>query len=95
MEKLAEKLKELRIEKGLSQREVSSALGMTRNAFTNYENGYREPSLENLKKICQFFDVSVILQIIGRDNNAEERFLHTRGMMNCFVSGTGIRIWRT
>ncbi|MCI9561157.1 MAG: helix-turn-helix transcriptional regulator [Clostridia bacterium] len=58
MEKLAEKLKELRIEKGLSQREVSSALGMTRNAFTNYENGYREPSLENLKKICQFFDVS-------------------------------------
>ena len=58
MEKLDEKLKELRIEKGLSQREVSSALGMTRNAFTNYENGYREPSLDNLKKICQFFDVS-------------------------------------
>ena len=58
MEKLAEKLKELRIAKGLSQREVSSALGMTRNAFTNYENGYREPSLDNLKKICQFFDVS-------------------------------------
>ena len=58
MEKLAEKLKELRIEKGLSQREVSRALGMTRNAFTNYENGYREPSLDNLKKICQFFDVS-------------------------------------
>lgn len=58
MEKLAEKLKELRIEKGLLQREVSSALGMTRNAFTNYENGYREPSLDNLKKICQFFDVS-------------------------------------
>ena len=58
MEKLAEKLKELRIEKGLSQREVSSALGMTRNAFTNYENGYSEPSLDNLKKICQFFDVS-------------------------------------
>ena len=58
MEKLAEKLKELRIEKGLSQREVSSALGMTRNAFTNYENGYREPSLDNLKKSCQFFDVS-------------------------------------
>ena len=55
---LPEKLKELRIEKGLSQREVSSALGMTRNAFTNYENGYREPSLDNLKKICQFFDVS-------------------------------------
>lgn len=58
MDKLAEKLKELRLEKGLSQKEVSTALGLTRSAFTNYENGYREPSLETLKKICQFFDVS-------------------------------------
>ena len=41
MEKLSEKLKELRLEKGLSQKEVSTALGLTRNAFTNYENGYR------------------------------------------------------
>ena len=58
MEKLSEKLKELRLEKGLSQKEVSTALGLTRNAFTNYENGYREPSLETLKTICQLFDVS-------------------------------------
>ena len=43
---------------GVSQKVVSSALGLTRNAFTNYENGIREPSLETLKKICVYFDVS-------------------------------------
>lgn len=58
MEDLANKLKELRIDKGLSQSEVSKALGLTRNAFTNYENGYREPSLDILKKICELFAVS-------------------------------------
>lgn len=58
MEGLAKKLKELRTEKGLSQSEVSKALGLTRNAFTNYENGYREPSLDTLKKICELFAVS-------------------------------------
>lgn len=58
MGNLPEKLKELRKEKGISQKEVSAALGLTRNAFTNYENGYREPSLETLKKICRYFEVS-------------------------------------
>lgn len=58
MEDLANKLKELRLEKGLTQGEVSKALGLTKNAFTNYERGIREPSLDTLKKICQLFEVS-------------------------------------
>ncbi len=58
MENFGEKLKALRLSMGVSQKVVSSALGLTRNAFTNYENGIREPSLETLKKICVYFDVS-------------------------------------
>ena len=58
MTDFAEKLKTLRLENGLSQKDVSSALGMTRNAFTNYEPAIREPSLETLKKICRYFNVS-------------------------------------
>ncbi len=58
MTDFAEKLKTLRLENGLSQKDVSFALGMTRNAFTNYETGIREPSLETLKKICRYFNVS-------------------------------------
>ena len=58
MKDFAQKLKKLRLEKGLSQKEVSTALGLTRNAFTNYETGVREPSLETLKNICLFLEVS-------------------------------------
>ena len=58
MENFGEELKALRLSMGVSQKVVSSALGLTRNAFTNYENGIREPSLETLKKICVYFDVS-------------------------------------
>ena len=68
MKKFAERLKELRIEKGLSQGAVSKALGLTRNAFTNYEMGIREPSLEIVVKICDFFDVSADY-LLGRTDN--------------------------
>ncbi len=57
MKEFALKLKELRLDKNLSQSEVSRALGLTRNAFTNYELGIREPSLDTLVKICDFFNV--------------------------------------
>ena len=42
----------------MTQREAALAIGLTQNAFMNYENGYREPSLDVLKKICLLFDVS-------------------------------------
>ena len=58
MENFAKKLKELRMERGLSQRQVSKELGLSENAFANYEQGIREPSLDTLKKICEFFNVS-------------------------------------
>lgn len=58
MENFVNKLKELRLEKGLTQAEVSIALGLSRNAFANYEKGLRQPSLETLKALCKFFNVT-------------------------------------
>ena len=53
-----ERLKQLRIEKGLTQKQVALAVGLTKNAVTNYEAGYREPSIDILKRLCLLFDVS-------------------------------------
>lgn len=53
-----EKLRDLRMARGLSQAEVSAALGLTRSAYANYEQGIREPSYETLRAICKFFNVS-------------------------------------
>ncbi len=56
------------MERGLSQRQASEAIGLTRNAFGNYEAEIREPSLSVLKSICDFFDVSADY-LIGRSEN--------------------------
>ena len=55
---MGEKLKELRKSKGVSQKQVADAIGVTLSAYSNYEQGIREPSYDILKKICIFFDTS-------------------------------------
>lgn len=51
-------LKELRMEGGLRQSDVAKALGVSRTAYSNYELGIREPSLEMVVKLCDLFNVS-------------------------------------
>ena len=67
MEGLAQKLKDLRLEKGLDKSEVSKLLGLSKNAFGNYEAGIREPSLDILKRICIIFEFSSDY-ILGLEN---------------------------
>lgn len=52
------KLKELRLEKGLTQKQVAEQLGISSTCYSGYEQGYREPDLKTLIKICKFFEVS-------------------------------------
>ncbi len=53
------RIKDLRAEKSVSQNELAKALGLTQQAISAYENGLREPDLETLQKIADFFDVSI------------------------------------
>ena len=53
-----ERLRQLRMERGLSQKQVSDALGMTLGAYAHYEQGVREPSISVLKQLCIFFEVT-------------------------------------
>lgn len=52
------RLKELRIERGLTLRQVAEAVGVTLRAICNYEAGTREPSFDTLRKLCLFYDVT-------------------------------------
>jgi transcriptional regulator with XRE-family HTH domain len=49
----------LRKNKGLTQAEVATALGLKRNTFSNYETSHSEPDLVTLEKIASFFDISI------------------------------------
>ena len=56
---LGKRLKELRIEQKLSQREVADALGLNSVTYLHYEKAQREPPLSVLADMAEFFGVSV------------------------------------
>lgn len=58
MENFKDRLKILRIEKGLSQKAVALKIGISPTCYAGYEQGYREPDLATLKKLCVFFETS-------------------------------------
>lgn len=53
------KLKELRIERGLSQRELGKIFNVCNQTVSFWELGSREPDLDTLCTISNYFDVSV------------------------------------
>ena len=58
MKSFGEKLKELRIEKGLSQKELADLVDTSQSAIFYWENNQQEPKISSLKKLCIFFNVS-------------------------------------
>lgn len=52
------RIKILRNEKGLSQRELAKMLNLSSSTIAMYETGKRKPDSETLEKIAQFFNVS-------------------------------------
>ena len=55
----AKRLKELRIEKKVSQQELANHLGVTPTGVSYWENGKATPSIETLEKIAKFFNVTI------------------------------------
>lgn len=53
------KLKELRLEKGLSQQKLGEALGFCNQTISFWESGSREPDLDTLLSISHFFSVTL------------------------------------
>ena len=59
MKRFQEALVEQRKLNRLTQREVAKRLGISQPSYIRYENGKAEPSLVNLVKLADLFDVSV------------------------------------
>lgn len=55
----AERLRDLRTQKGLSQIELAKKLGLSNSTISMYERGEREPDFETLDLIGDFFNVDV------------------------------------
>lgn len=59
MSNFAKRLKELRTERGILQRELADYLKVSRVTITQYETGNRSPDDEIKKQIAQYFNVSL------------------------------------
>ncbi len=66
------RLKELRTAKGMTQSEVAKLIGYSSLSYARYEKGEREPDINTLCKLADYFEVSVDY-LIGR--TVQEKFL--------------------
>ncbi|MBE5731631.1 MAG: helix-turn-helix transcriptional regulator [Clostridiales bacterium] len=59
MNKFAERLKELRVEKQVGQVELATAINVSKGTISLWENELREPKLSNLIALATFFNVTI------------------------------------
>lgn len=56
---LGQRLKGLREEAGMTQKEVAAKLGINSVTYLHYEKSQRQPSLSMLADMAKLFDISV------------------------------------
>lgn len=64
---LPQRLKELRLQHGLTQAQLGEKVGVKQNTFTNWENGKRTPNIEDIIKLSTLLGVSIDY-LIGYSN---------------------------
>ena len=63
----AERLKTIRKDCNMTQRDVYSILNISPNGYASYEQGRTEPNIEMIKRLCKIFDVSADY-LLGMDS---------------------------
>ena len=77
------KLQELRKENGITQEELSKILYVSRTAVSKWESGRGYPNLDSLKRIAEYFNVTVdqllssreLLTVAESDSKKKRQFL--------------------
>jgi len=68
MIKIAQRIKELRLEKELTQAELGKQLGLSKKTISHYENGVILPVLETIINMCRIFDVTADYLLCLKDD---------------------------
>ncbi|MDR3217145.1 MAG: helix-turn-helix domain-containing protein [Clostridiaceae bacterium] len=65
--RFGERLKELRLEKGLTQQKLAEIFSVKQNTIVSWEQGVNETDFATLIQLAKFFDVSTDY-ILGIEN---------------------------
>ena len=79
---------QLRHERGLSQRQVAADLDISQALLSHYENGLREPRIEFIVKICDYYGVSADY-LFGRTKLRTDTGELTKGLRAAEVEKLG------
>ena len=63
---IKERLKELRKEKSLTQKQVAKILDKSETGYASWEQGLSEPSINDLITLSQYYDVTIDY-LVGKD----------------------------
>ena len=70
---IGEKLKKIRTEHNLMQRDISEAIGIDRSTYSFYETGKTNPSIETLCALAKIYNVTIGYLVGKEANNPELR----------------------
>ena len=73
---LAERIRELRVAKGMSQVDLAKKVNISKQSVSNWENDNIQPSIEMLERLANVFCVSTDY-MLGRD---DRRYIEVQGL---------------
>ena len=79
-----ERLKQLRVQKGLLQIDLAEKVGLHKNHIGRYERGQSKPSAEALHKLAEVFGVSTDYLLDGATEDAAKADLQDRELLRMF-----------
>lgn len=68
---IAEQIKKIRKEKGLSQQDVADKLSMNRVQYNRIETGKSDPTMNILQRIANVLDINVVEFFEAKNNDTE------------------------
>ena len=75
-----DRLKKSRLLRNMTGREVAQAMNVTPPTYSGWEHGKREPSLDNVAKLCQLLDVSADY-LIGISEDPDSKVVRIQSSM--------------
>ncbi len=78
---IGQKLKELRIDYGYTQKALAKMLNISQQALSHYEMGDRDISIDLIKKICVLFDITSD-EFLDIDNKEERKKISIKNSFN-------------
>ena len=64
--RIADRVAQRRIEKGLSQRELAELCGTTQSAIARLERGGRPPRIDTLLRIAEALECELVVELVPR-----------------------------